>query len=214
MKQIILAAILCSITFAANPVSQNEWPRYVPPKQQKEILKKAVRSSSTGNMLLKTSFVSVYWVTESVARAFVSATIDKERITNDEADAKFNQLRKEGSYSFVVFTVAYAMSAPFGKPRTANETTDPIGKADFFLQRADDHKAFSKASVEKSTFDVFVDIPAMTVVYNAILPKADRAGKPIVRGLDDKTEVQLSLSGKSVVLDYKVKDLVTRLEDL
>lgn len=212
MKPLILTVLVFALSVAARPATQNEWPKYVPPKQQKEILKKAARTTGVGGILVKSSIAGIYWVTEAVARALVSQMVDKERLTNDEADARYRALRKDGVYTIAV----YSSSLGFGglKPKTVNETIDPIGKNDFFLQRAEDRKIFSKAVVEKESFDLVVNSPQTIVTYTARLSREDRAGQPIVRGLEDKIEVQFSLSGKTAILDYKIKALVTRLEDL
>lgn len=205
---------VCLVVFAsfalAAPQPQ-QWPKYIAPKQQKEILKKAMRGTGIGGILIKSASAGIYWVTEPVARALVSQMIDKERLTDSEADERFATLRRDDVYTIAV----YSTSLSFGG-KTVNEAVDPIGKNDFFLQRADDRKVFSKATVEKESFDLAVNVGrAQTLVtYTARMDKNDRSGKPIVRSLDDKIEVQFSLSGHKSILDYRISSLVTRLSDL
>lgn len=213
MKLLTLTIIVFATSLVSISAPQNEWPKYVAPKQQKEILKKAARSTGVGGLLIKSSIAGIYWVTESAARALVSQMIDKERLTNEESDARYAELRKDGVYTIAVYSSSLGFGG-IGRPKTVNETVDPIGKNDFFLQRADDRKVFSKAAVEKESFDLVVNTPQTIVTYTARLSKQDRQGQPIVRSLDDKFEVQFSLSGKKAILDYKIKDLVMRLEDL
>jgi len=210
MKRLAVCLVILA-SFAPAAPQHQQWPKYIAPKQQKEILKKAARGTGIGGLLIKSASAGIYWVTEPVARALVSQMIDKERITDAEADERFAVLRKDNVYTIAV----YSTSLSFGG-KTVNEAVDPIGRNDFFLQRADDRKVFSKATVEKETFDLAINVGrAQTLVtYTARMDKNDRSGQPIVRSLEDKIEVQFSLSGHKSILDYKIKDLVSRLEDL
>lgn len=212
MKRLAVCLIVFASFVLAAPQPQ-QWPKYIAPKQQKEILKKSARGTGIGGLIIKSASAGIYWVTEPVARALVSQMIDKERLTDKEADERFATLRREGVYTIAVYSTVLGFGG-MGRPKTVDETVDPIGKNDFFLQRADDRKVFSKATVEKESFDLVVKTSQTLATYTARLDKNDRSGKPIVRSLDDKIEVQFSLSGRKSILDYRIKDLVTRLEDL
>lgn len=90
---LILTSLLCAAA------SAQDWSRYVPKKQRSVIIKRSVKGTGMGLAMTGQGAIA-YWVTDQLARAMVSEAIDRERLSNEEAEAKYKQLRPEGRYSF------------------------------------------------------------------------------------------------------------------
>jgi hypothetical protein len=208
----LLCGILLTVTAS---VQAQEWSRYVPEKQRKEIFKKSIKSTGVG-LAMTGQAAGVIWVTEPMARVLVSQAIDRERLTNEEAEARFRQLRPEDSYLFLINALRVGVS-PLGGLAASN-LGNPLSANETFLQRGDDRKKFSRAEIADHQFDIhlggLVRGPDLQSAYVVVFPRKDRSGEQIVRDLVDKIEIQFTLSGKKVVLDYKIKELVTNLESL
>lgn len=193
-----------------------QWDRYIPEKQRKSIVNKARQVSGAGAAIATGSFMLVYWITDPVARALVSDAIDGERITNEEADALYRKLRPEKAYRFLV--EVRTNSTPPHRSSSASSLGDPLAQRQAFLQRADNRNVFAKGEVADHKIDYhFGSIfkpGELRSTYEVIFSQADRSGSLVVRDLADKIEIQFTMRGKKVSLDYKVKDLVSRLEDL
>ncbi|MEW6212310.1 MAG: hypothetical protein AB1631_28540 [Acidobacteriota bacterium] len=193
-----------------------QWDKYMPEKGRKSIVNKARRVSGVGAAMAGHIALAI-WITDPVARAFVSDAIDKERLTPDEAETRYRQLRPEGSIAFLIDARRQTANKPFGNTK-ASTLDDPLVAAETFLQRADDRNTFSKAEVADHKFEInlgsFFRPGDLQSVYRVVFPRVDRQGKPIIRDLSDKIEIQFNLAGKKIVLDYKVKEVVSRLEDL
>jgi hypothetical protein len=213
MKTRALITIIAFMSLAVAAQAQ-EWSRYIPKNQRKDIFKKVVKAGGLG-LAMTHQYVGVFWVTESFARVIISEAIDRERLTNEEAEARYKQLRPEGGFCFLI-EARRTRESPFGTK--ASSLGDPLATKELFLQRADDRKKFSKGEVSDHKFDIelggIVRLPALESSYVIIFPRSDRAGEPLVKDMTDKMEIQFTLAGKKVVLDYKVKDFVTRLEEL
>lgn len=130
-----------------------------------------------------------------------------------------SRTRLPDSYCFLINILNAASSPLFGRrgspgPRPGT-VDDPLHHKEVFLQRAENREQFSKSSVSDHQFDFYLNIGmGIETAYLVVLPKTDRAGEPIVRSLADKIELQFTLSGKKVILEYKIKDLVKSLEEL
>lgn len=213
-----MAILICAL--AAPGLGQTPtWSKYVPKKQRGDTVKKSIRANGVGGVLSGNSTAAI-WVTEPMARCIVSDAIDHERLTPEEADKEYADLRPEESHCFLVNTVKVTgglLPAPrrIGPPRQPGTVTDPLSRKEVFLQRAENREQFSKGTVADHQFDVYMG-PAgyPQSAYVLLLPKNDRSGQPIIRALTDKIELQFTIEGRKVVFEYKLKDLVASLDDL
>ena len=192
-----------------------QWDKYVPKNKRKEAVKDCAKATGMG-MVFSGQAALTLWISEPAARVLVSQAIDKERITNQEADEKYLELRPQGVYLFLL-DARRITSPAFGRT-SAKSLADPLARKELFLQRAGDTKHFSKGEVRDHDFDVnlggLLGGGDLASTYYITFPKRTRDEQPLITSLSDKIEIQFVISGKKVVLEYKVKDVVTRLEDL
>lgn len=211
MKQSLVLFVLLLLSL---PIQAQQWPGYIPEKSRKDILKKAFRMSGIGAGLKTGSDAIIMWMTNNVAHAVVSNMIDKERLSNSEADERLSSIRKPDSYVLMCLTRTMTRGGIFGGPATVKQAVEPLDKSAIFIQRKDDIKIFTKAVVIDNDYDFWLAIPAITNSYILVFPRTSRENVAIADSLEDRLQVQLNLLSKKVLLDYKIKDLVTRLEDL
>lgn len=209
-----LLVCLATIFFLTSSAFGQQWSKYIPEKQRKDILKKSARGTKVGGAF-GSLFVNVVWINDSTARAMVSTLIDRERLTPDEADARYLKFRPSNSFLFLVFVFRSGIS-PLGESGRA--IVNPLLASETFLQRADDHQKFAKAEVADHDSDLFYSglfgAGGTENTYKILFPRADRSGSPIVRDIADKIELQFNLAGKKVVLEYKLGETASRIEDL
>lgn len=214
MRRLILCFIL--IACLASSAFAQQWSKYVPDKPRREIVKKSSRATGIRVATLGYS-IGIAWITEPMARAVVSEMIDRERLTPEEADARYLKLRPEKSFLFMMFTHQTATRSPLGVT-SARSLGDPITASETFLQRSDDQKRFSKAEIIEHDSDLVFAGLAPTVgaqnTYKIVFPRADRSGELLVKDLADKMEIQFTLSGRKIVLDYKLKEMIASLQEL
>ncbi len=204
---------LVVVWIAFTSVSAQEWGRYVPEKGRKATVKQAVRLSGMGAAVSSGQQAYVLWVSDPVARAMVSNMVDRERLSEEEAETRYKSLRPDDGYIILIFTKFIGTPKPMRSPR-ASEAADPLTRGELFIQRAADRKSFSKGELLERSFDVDLGLFSAENSYIISFPKKNRSNEMIARDINDKLEVQFSLGAKQVILDYKIKDLVSRLEDL
>src|SRR5262245_3046468 len=129
----LILLMLCASTTQAQ-----DWNRYIPEKGRKNLIKKAGRGTGISFLMYVQAGADIFWITDQVALALVSQMIDKERLTKEEADARYKMLRDESRFSFLIYT------GSLKSPNNLRPIFDPLGRNDIFLQRADDQKTFSK----------------------------------------------------------------------
>jgi hypothetical protein len=209
MKAVCCIALLVIFSL---PAHAQQWDKYTPKNKRKDVFKKTARGTGMGAAMTGQAGAA-YWITEDLARVLVSETIDKERLTNEEAEARYKILRPLDSYCFMVLAIRVALIGA-----RASELDNPIAKNEIFLQREDNKNKFSKGSIVEHNFDMsfggLIKPANLQNSYIVQFPRKDRTGEPLVKSLSDKIEIQFTMSGKKVILDYNLKDTVTRLEDL
>jgi hypothetical protein len=207
---IILTILLLTSTSLAQ-----DWSKYVPKNKRKDIVKECTKRTGLGLYLTGQGALAIL-ITEAAARALVSQAIDSERISNKEADAKYEELRPKDVYLFLI-DAGHVSGNKFAST-SGKKLFDPLARKELFLQRTDDNKQFSKGEVRENYFDInlggIYSGSYFASMYFVTFPKITREGQPFMKSIDDKLEIQFALSGKKVVLDYKLKDIVKSLEDL
>jgi hypothetical protein len=211
MKRLALTLII--LVFSSTALGQEDpWSKYIPQKQRKSLIKNYLRTTGIGGVISQKAAIAI-WVTDEAARILVSQAIDRERLTNEQADALFSQLRPEDS--FLVLIHAKYLNVR----RFPEELPDPLSKNEIFLQRAEDEKQFSKGVVQDEDFNIHLGKLLLTEyelvpTQRVLFPKQTRSNEKLVRSLDDKIELRFIHSGKKIVFRYKLKDGARNLEDL
>lgn len=158
------------------------------------------------------------WVTEAAARALTSLKIDRERLSNAEADAYYRSLRPDGKYVFAIMTddMAGLSRSPLRKsPLDYTGKPEPLDSKAIFLQRAADRESFSRGVLGGCEYDFkLFRGPGHRDLCFVTFDRKTTVGSDLVMNLDDKIEVQFTIDNKRFVLSYKIKDLATKLEDL
>jgi hypothetical protein len=207
MKVLRSITVIC---FLASVLNAQQWTDYLKDKNKREYLKHSMRIAGTGSVLATNTGSHVLWVTDTIARALVASKIERERISEDEAQAFFKTLRPDGRYTFIIFTRHTGIGGS-----SASVAVDPLTATELFLQRADDRNVFSKGEISGRDFDVDLSLfGGAKNIYAITFSKLDRNGQPVIKGMDDKIEIQYSLGSKRVVLDYKVKTIAGSLDEL
>ncbi|HLG16130.1 MAG TPA: hypothetical protein VJH03_16725 [Blastocatellia bacterium] len=211
LRRCLLAySLLMALTFSTSTDAQ-DWSHYVPAKGRGDTIKRARRNSGAGAALATNLVILTYWVTDPVAKAIVSDMADRERLTESDANKRYEVYRKEDKFVFIVEVNEVAAGYSRG---SLKESASPLSSREIFLQRADNHKEFTKGNIEEGEIDFQLGSGKQTNTYILTFPKKTRGGQSLIRQLDDRVEIQVSLKAKTVLLDYKIKDLVTRIEDL
>lgn len=212
--KVMTSSLLLLVFLTTVRVEAQQWDKYIPKNKRNNIFKKSARGTGMGAAMTGQIGVS-YWITEDMARVLVSETIDKERLTVEEAEARYKVLRPLDSYCFMILAIRGALS-PFGT--RGSTLTNPIAPKEIFLQRDDDKEKFSKGSIVEHEFDLsfggLFKPDQLESSYLIQFPRNDRAGVSLIKNITDKMEIQFTMGGKKVVLEYKLKDTVARLEDL
>lgn len=188
-----------------------DWSHYAPTKGRGDTIKKARRNSGVGAALATNLVILTYWVTDPVAKAIVSDMVDRERLTESEANKRYGMYRREDKFVFILEVKEVAAGYSRG---SLKESASPLRSGEVFLQRADNRKEFTKGDIAEGEIDFELGSGKQTNAYILTFPKKTRGDQSLIRHLDDRIEIQVSLKGKTVLLDYKIKDLVTRIEDL
>jgi hypothetical protein len=203
-------------TTAKAPVdAAGNWARYVPKKESGNFLRPPTSKASQPGSASGTDFVTlVTWLTETAARSFVSRQLDKERLTPNEAEERFQTLRPDDVH-IVLVTLKYLDIS--GKKNTDRRPSDPLEVAECFLRRRDDRTIFSGAVLVDSVTDYKLggapdDGPEHFYVLQ--FSATSRDGKAIVRDLKDEIEVQVKIEGKVLVFNYKLKDMASSIDEL
>jgi hypothetical protein len=209
-KNFIIAGFLL-LVFFTTATSAQDWKRYIPEAQRKEVYKKA--SPGTG---LTAKFISkvnarVLWVTDEVARAIVSDMLDKKYISAKDADSEYFDIRPFNHYLFYLF-IKVDKKTPWG----------PLDQQAFSLYKENDQKnRLSSGEVKEASFkegirealDVEFEVKKGKQ-YVALVPRKNSSGEPIIADLNDTTSAMFSLQGKEVFLKFKINELVAQLKDL
>jgi hypothetical protein len=212
-------SLLCLLMLLCGTIAQGqEWNRYVESKDRKDILKKASRKSGIGAMMAANATARVIWVTDPVARALVSQMIDAG-LSKSAANGEYLDLREQ-RYHLFILVIQRADRGASQKPWS--EQLEPLDRKAFYLQRSNDPYAKSSegevtgARLYRRLADGLSVDPDLSDghLYVVLVPRKTEVNDPVVKDLNDEVTPQFAMSGKSVVLKFKIKDLVARVEDL
>lgn len=208
------------VVLRAPTTPDGQWARYMVKKERKGILKKSLRSEGFGAVFAGGFQASggimpvSMWVTDPVARSLVSTQVDEERLTPDEAEARYLELRTPDAYTLLLFTKEIA-EAPMARRPKLKESANPVEENKVFLQRKDDVKLFSKGATVAHDWDMKLDeFGGFDNNYIFRFSKESTTNQPLVRGLTEKLELQFTLIGTVHKFKYELKDLVKSLEEL
>src|SRR5262245_52909474 len=102
MQKRLLLRLLVVLTVCSSTGQAQDRNRYISEKGRKNTIKKAGRGTGLAFLMGVQAGADVFWITDQVALALVSQMIDKERLTNEEADERYRMLRDESRYSFLI----------------------------------------------------------------------------------------------------------------
>jgi hypothetical protein len=209
-KRLIFASLALLMGFAAS-ASAEEWKRYIPEAQRKEVYKKATVNTGMSAKFISKVNARVLWVTDEVARAIVSDMLDKKYVSLKEADWEYFDLRPDNHFLFYLF-IKVDKKTPWG----------PLDQKAFSLYKeSDSANRLSSGEVNEVTFkeglrealDLEFDVKKGKQ-YAALVPRKNSSGKPVITDLSEEPSAMFSLQGKEVFLKYKIKELVAQLKDL
>ena len=206
LRRRLAALVLLIITLNVTSNAQ-EWNRYIPTKKNErtKVIQKTTKSDSVKKLIGPGIIATVTWVTEPTARAMVSDKVDEERLSQVEAEREYSKMRPDDLYYFYIRILS--------RDKSHKTADDLLNSKTIFLQRAEDRKVFvrvnkltGKFEESQSYFDKYS--------YIVTFPRLDQNNQPIVKNLEDIIELSIPTHAGTLTLKYKIKDLVTRLEDL
>ena len=196
-------ALLVLVLLLPVSVRAQGWDKYIPNKkhEREKIKAKAERSGSTGG-IFRGYAIKPVWVTDQVARALISREVDEERLSNEEADRRLASLRSEKEYIFFVPVITVGRSVD-----------EPVTGKGLFLQRAENRKVFSRGMSSEGKYSRRY-LNADQYAYIIHFPKVDENGQPLIKSIDDIIEISVLTTAGTAVAKFKIKDFVSRLEEL
>ena len=213
MKRQIICLLSLSILTIVARAQEKQWDKYIPEKQRRGLIKKSSRGSGMGALMAGQNALAT-WITEPIARVYVSEKIDKERISNDEAQKFYQSLRSQNYYIFAILTFS---GSPGLVSARASTIGDPLARNEIFLQRKDNNKIFSKGEAPAHDSDFIIGgylSGSSQSTYIVLFPKTTREGGSLVQDLNEKIEIQFRLAQKKVVLEFKLKDFTSQIDEL
>ena len=187
-----------ALVLALSLVQSSTWSRYVP-KSQRSTINAAVERTIDGRKVT----IHSAWQTGPFIRAWMSDSIDHERIVSDEAERNYKHFR--GDIHRILITIFVPTLQTEGK--LLNERA-------ILLQRADDRTIFARGKIDSEVAPEHIE-GRFAYTYLIIFSRKVNA-QPLVRDLKD--EIELSLlpfaEGEPLVIKYRVSDLVTEVADL
>jgi hypothetical protein len=211
MYKSFLIACLVLLIGLASSASAQEWKRYIPEAQRKEVYKKATVNTGMSAKFISKVNARVLWVTDEVARAIVSDMLDKKYVGLKEADWEYFDLRPDNQFLFYLF-IKVDKKTPWG----------PLDQKAFSLYKeSDSANRLSSGEVNEASFkqglrealDLEFDIKKGKQ-YVALVPRKNSSGKPVITDLNEEPSAMFSLQGKEVFLKFKIKELVSQLKEL
>jgi hypothetical protein len=209
-KSFIVAGFVLLMVFTTTASAQ-DWKRYIPEAQRREVFKKATLNTGLTAKFISKVNARVLWVTDEVARAIVSDMLDKKYIRAQDADSEYFDIRPFNHFLFYLF-IKVDKKTPWG----------PLDQQAFSLYKENDQKnRLSSGEVKEASFkeglrealDLEFDVKKGKQ-YVALVPRKNSSGQPVIADLNDEPSAMFSLQGKEVFLKFKINELVAQLKDL
>ncbi len=209
------ALIAVLIPFASNSSAarlapQSTWSKYMPKKQRVSTVRGFSKSTGLGGLMKGASMGAFLWVTDPVASAIVSDAIDDERLTPEEADARYALLRAPDVYTFIAVVIVVRGYGFFTRADTVDVPGGPFAENQLFLQLKENTQTFSRGEVHPDPISISVGGKTSKSNYIVRFPKTSRDGAPLVLDPPRKVQVQFKVDTKTAVFDY---DLAEWLKD-
>jgi hypothetical protein len=207
---VLLLAFLSASSLRVASATDDRWDKYIPEKDRKQA------SKGAGKLMMGKGFLSseramVMWITDSLARGFVSRMIDRQRLVPADAERRYQELRLPDKYVFLM-----QVWFNFGnmRPSKTKGLANPIDGSTVFLQRADDNGVFSRGTATQTEFDLFDGPADYQSTYIVAMSKTTDKGVPVIRDISDKVELQFEVAGKKSKVTYSLTEVVSKLDDL
>jgi len=169
---------------------------YMARQERTKLYSTVALRNSTGR-----KFVIGYWITPTVAHALVSHSIDRENLSRELAESRYQALRPKESH--LVFVATPDSAFEFGTRIAARLAT----KAD-------------KVGIEGSVQDVPFRMPFGVSSgpnpqgYILAFPRLNTRGELVINSLDDEVVIVIDYSGEKIHLRSTPKRFASALEDL
>ncbi|MBI3653304.1 MAG: hypothetical protein HY231_19925 [Acidobacteria bacterium] len=209
-KRFIIAAVALVVLLASNAAAQ-QWKRYIPEAQRKEVYKKATVNTGLSAKFISKVNARVLWVTDEVARAIVSDMLDKKYVSATDADSEYFDLRPFSHFLFYLFIKVdkKTLWGPLDQQAfSLYKASDPTNR----LSSGEVREAAFKTGV-KEALDLEFEVKKGRQ-YVALVPRKNASGKPVINDLNEEPNAMFSLQGKEVFLKFKINELVTQVKDL
>lgn len=228
MRYAVLFVALC-VAAAANVLERQRvegavsapgesavWSRYVPKKERKDTVKRAVSGAGMGAMM-SGRITAAIWMTDRVARVLVSEDIDAERLDATEAEKRYQRLRVPDKYAILIYADAIkGGGGPYGgySSATAEELEGTLDTSRGFLQRRKNEKAFSRGEWMSERFPFRLGGRRYEKSFIVLFPKSMEQGEPLLPAIDQKLELIYFFLDKEIKLEFEPKKFAAALEEL
>lgn len=179
------------------------WLWYMPQSERKAAIKRTYRRSVVKKNFAEGIGLDTIWVTRDVARAVVSRMVDEERLTVEDADARFAALRPSDRYLVHVRVSAHEGGLEFRAKS-------------LFLQRLGNVGHFTRGEVvDDLVFDSGITVSTNDVSHVLAFPRVTDNGSPLIVRLDESVELSLQTQySKPGVVRYDLRQIVSTVSEL
>lgn len=192
------------------------WNRYVPKKERKDTVRRAVSAAGMGAMM-SGRITAAVWLTEKVARVLVSEDIDAERLDATEAEKRYQRLRVPDKYAILIYADAIkGRGGLYGgySSATAEELDGALDTSRGFLQRRKNEKAFSRGEWMRERFPFRLGGRRYEKSFIVLFPKSIEPDVPLLPAIDQKLELIYFFLEKEIKLEFEPKKFAAALEEL
>ena len=207
MKRLIFS--IATIALLSYSMNAQQWDKYQAEQKNTPEYRQILatkKSKSSGTPKTSKIIVQSTWQTENYLRNYISRKIDIERLSNEDASKYYSMMK---GTIVVIFTISFI------HPNRSIESDVNLNA--MFLQRASDHKLFTRGFIPG-----IVDrrsSPLSNGSYATVLSvqfkKATEQGDELFKSLDDIIELSITTFDDGlVVIPYKLRDIVSNLDDL
>lgn len=169
---------------------------YTPRKERSKLYSKVVLRNSPGH-----KFVIGFWITPTMAQALVSHSIDRENLSRELAESRYQAIRPKESH--LVFVATPDSPMDLGTRISVRLVTkqDKVG---------------IEGSVQNVPFRMPFGVSGSLNPQGYILafPRLNTRGERVINGLDDDVVIVIDYSGEKIYLRSKPKRFASGLDDL
>ena len=169
---------------------------YLPGKERSKLYSRLALPNSPGH-----KFVVGYWITPTMAQALVSHSIDRENLSRELAESRYQAIRPKQSH--LVFVATPDSPLEFGTRINVRLVTK-------------EDKVGIPGSVQNVPFRMPFGVRAGPNPQGYILafPRLNTRGERVINSLDEEVVIVIDYSGEKIHLRSKPKRFASGLDDL